>query len=570
MESTDEQLQTEPTAGSDSTSRRRHDLDALRAVAMLLGILLHAGLSFAPFPWLVQDSQTSSFFVIGFSYIHGFRMPLFFLLSGFFTAMLWRKRGLWALLNHRFRRIFLPLMVGLVTIVPMMHYSSAFLISQRMAIRRSDDVQNENDDQGWTTVNWQEPAEEIWEWIFNNDVEKFKVAIENKKVDLSALQPVGGASLLSNASFAGRIDLVKLFVKLGADPNQRNADGGSPLHAAAFMGNIKCFEYLVSKGANVGARNQDGSTPLDVAKVPWQYTASILKSIGIEPEKQKILSGRNKVIDLYSELDIEVATGADSPSGWNDRKLLNWLLYHPVWHHLWFLWFLCWLVVAFGLYALIFSALNIRRFPGWLIHSPGCLVWLIPMTMIANARMQPGLVGPDTSIGILPFPTLLAYYGLFFFYGALYWDINDDSGRTGKWWYLTVPLATIVVFPLAIIAIGGSFGASYGRGAVWFNFLESLFAWMMIFGSIGMFRQFYFRENRTMRYVSDSSYWLYVAHLPLVLWLQWFIKDWQWNVFIKFGFINLVTIGLLLLSYEFCVRYTVIGTMLNGKKVRSS
>ena len=32
---------------------RRYDLDALRATAMLLGIVLHAGLSFTPFPWPV-------------------------------------------------------------------------------------------------------------------------------------------------------------------------------------------------------------------------------------------------------------------------------------------------------------------------------------------------------------------------------------------------------------------------------------------------------------------------------------------------------------------------------------
>ena len=29
---------------------RRYDLDALRTTAMLLGIVLHAGLSFTPFP----------------------------------------------------------------------------------------------------------------------------------------------------------------------------------------------------------------------------------------------------------------------------------------------------------------------------------------------------------------------------------------------------------------------------------------------------------------------------------------------------------------------------------------
>ena len=39
---------------------RRYDLDALRATAMLLGIVLHAGLSFTPFPLAVRDWPLSS------------------------------------------------------------------------------------------------------------------------------------------------------------------------------------------------------------------------------------------------------------------------------------------------------------------------------------------------------------------------------------------------------------------------------------------------------------------------------------------------------------------------------
>ena len=41
-----EDSQTKPV----NSSTRRHDLDALRAIAMLLGIVLHAALSFAPIP----------------------------------------------------------------------------------------------------------------------------------------------------------------------------------------------------------------------------------------------------------------------------------------------------------------------------------------------------------------------------------------------------------------------------------------------------------------------------------------------------------------------------------------
>jgi hypothetical protein len=85
---------------------------------MLLGIGLHAALSFMPLFWPVQDSRQSDFFGVIVAAIHGFRMPVFFVMSGFFTAMLWRRRGLRSVLWHRFRRIFLPLLLGLITVVP--------------------------------------------------------------------------------------------------------------------------------------------------------------------------------------------------------------------------------------------------------------------------------------------------------------------------------------------------------------------------------------------------------------------------------------------------------------------
>ena len=57
------------------------------------------------FPWVVRDQSAQPELGLVFSAIHGFRMPVFFLLSGFFTAMLCQKRGLGGLLLHRAKRI---------------------------------------------------------------------------------------------------------------------------------------------------------------------------------------------------------------------------------------------------------------------------------------------------------------------------------------------------------------------------------------------------------------------------------------------------------------------------------
>jgi peptidoglycan/LPS O-acetylase OafA/YrhL len=96
-------------------------MDALRAVAMLLGIVLHGAMPFVPGYgafWGVQDVESSEAFGLLIAPTHGFRMPLFFLISGFFTAMLWRKRGLSALLAQRFQRIVLPMILGFFTVIP--------------------------------------------------------------------------------------------------------------------------------------------------------------------------------------------------------------------------------------------------------------------------------------------------------------------------------------------------------------------------------------------------------------------------------------------------------------------
>ena len=105
-------------------SRRFHELDALRAFAMLLGIVLHAALFFMPDAWSKAYSaegypaEVSGIYTLMFFAIHGFRMPVFFLLSGFFTALLWQRRGLRQLAIQRLKRIGLPLAIGAFTVIP--------------------------------------------------------------------------------------------------------------------------------------------------------------------------------------------------------------------------------------------------------------------------------------------------------------------------------------------------------------------------------------------------------------------------------------------------------------------
>jgi peptidoglycan/LPS O-acetylase OafA/YrhL len=99
--------------------RRYYGLDALRGVAMLLGIVLHTAMFYMASEIIpIADPQRSPVFDVVVLFIHSFRMPLFFLLSGFFAALLVEKYGLKRAYRNRFDRILVPFLVACVTVVP--------------------------------------------------------------------------------------------------------------------------------------------------------------------------------------------------------------------------------------------------------------------------------------------------------------------------------------------------------------------------------------------------------------------------------------------------------------------
>ncbi len=90
---------------------RYHGLDALRALAMAMGIVLHAALPyfFTDGLW-PSDDQSGSIKAI-FEFIHMWRMPVFFMLSGFLSALVISRRSTVYWADHRFKRVGLPLLI---------------------------------------------------------------------------------------------------------------------------------------------------------------------------------------------------------------------------------------------------------------------------------------------------------------------------------------------------------------------------------------------------------------------------------------------------------------------------
>ena len=92
-----------------------HFIDAMRAVLISLGVVLHAAQIYNPAGlWIVSSDDTT--WVAGqlVDVIHVFRMPAFFLVSGFLAAMSLGKSSSRSFVVTRLRRIGIPLISAIV------------------------------------------------------------------------------------------------------------------------------------------------------------------------------------------------------------------------------------------------------------------------------------------------------------------------------------------------------------------------------------------------------------------------------------------------------------------------
>jgi glucan biosynthesis protein C len=119
---------------SASCPQRIHAFDGLRALMMLLGVVVHTLATYTTIPlgdaWGFKDPQTNFACDVGLAGLHSFRMPVFFVLAGFFAALLVARRGLDRFVRNRATRVLVPFVLGYGLLLPLVEWGF-FYANQR-------------------------------------------------------------------------------------------------------------------------------------------------------------------------------------------------------------------------------------------------------------------------------------------------------------------------------------------------------------------------------------------------------------------------------------------------------
>lgn len=91
----------------------------------------------------------------------------------------------------------------------------------------------------------------------------------------------------------------------------------------------------------------------------------------------------------------------------------------------------------------------------------------------------------------------------------------------------------------------------------------NLAVWFYIFGFLGIAVRYFEKTSTTLKYLADASYWIYLIHMPITLLLNLiFFEPVSFTTFL------LLLCGIFflsLISYNYLVRPSFIGKLLNGK-----
>ena len=247
--------------------------------------------------------------------------------------------------------------------------------------------------------------------------------------------------------------------------------------------------------------------------------------------------------------------------------------------HLWFLYYL--ILLCAGVVLLRPAVARWADPAGGLRRgADGALAWAMgrwwgsPVLALATVgpmlRMASGF-GVDTPESTLwPQWPVLALYGLYFGWG---WFLHRQPRLLdGLRRFRAASLGLGVAFIGALFVLKLRYDFNDPAVAHWLppamNALYAFASMAWVWTFVGYTLTFFSAPHPLVRYLSDSAYWGYLVHLPVVILFQILVAPYGWPWPAKLALILGPSFLVVMLSYRLAVRNTWLGLLLNGRTHR--
>tara|TARA_B110000902_G_scaffold185109_1_gene209582 strand:+ start:896 stop:2038 length:1143 start_codon:yes stop_codon:yes gene_type:complete len=238
--------------------------------------------------------------------------------------------------------------------------------------------------------------------------------------------------------------------------------------------------------------------------------------------------------------------------------------------HLWFLYYLIYVTLITSLLGLLLKkskniSNKITNIFNWIIkRSITRIAFFSSFTFLILTYLETSMVNASTSL----IPDLNTFVFYFFFY-IVGWILFKSKGLLNSFmkydWQFVAFAVFLIITQGLLIQYSGMDLKPNSNSAILISF-NSIIVWLFIFGITGLFIRYGSKHSKRMRYISDSSYWVYLIHLPLTAIIPAFIWEFPLPALVKFIIVLSLTTLICFATYHYLVRNTFIGKFLNGKK----
>ena len=195
----------------------------------------------------------------------------------------------------------------------------------------------------------------------------------------------------------------------------------------------------------------------------------------------------------------------------------------------------------------------------------GFVLLAMPLALVGSGYPM-GVLTPSGSF--MPNFGELIHNGMFFVFGWTVYRLRDEllTHFAQHCWKF---LAAGLVFYIAT----GALAEVYKKDPVAIPYVEMLVAyvytsasWLWSIALIGLFVRYLPTQNRVLRYMSDSSYWVFMVHMMCTIGFGILLYNAPFGALGKMAINIAATTATCLLTYHLFVRNTWIGVLLNGKR----